>query len=231
MRSTALTVAGIPAILWGAPTGKGYIHVHGKLSRKEYAETFAAIAERKGYQTLSFDLPEHGERAENHEYRCDIWNGMRDLSLIADDAFSRWDEVSLFACSLGAYFSLNAYADRPLAKCLFQSPILDMESLIRRMFSWFDVTEARLREEREIATPIDPLRWDYYQYVLEHPIRKWEVPTAILYGGRDNLQDLATMRDFAGRHGCRLTVAENSEHPFMAPEDAEIVARWLWANV
>ena len=40
---------------------KVYIHVHGKMSRKEYAEAFAEIAEKKGYQTISFDLPEHGE--------------------------------------------------------------------------------------------------------------------------------------------------------------------------
>lgn len=60
MKKELLTINGIPAILWGNASDKIYIHVHGKMSRKEYAESFAAIAERKGYQTLSFDLPEHG---------------------------------------------------------------------------------------------------------------------------------------------------------------------------
>ena len=227
MESKALAIDGIPALVWGKPSEKIYLHVHGKMGRKEYAEAFAAIAEDKGYQTLSFDLPEHGERSGNHDCRCDIWQGMRDLTVIADYAESRWKEVSLFACSLGAYFSLHAYADRPIARCLFQSPILDMEFLIKRMFERFGVTEEMLRSQREIKTPVDTLRWDYYQYVLGHPIEKWPVPTAILFGGKDTFQSREIVTAFAARHGCRLTVSEMSEHPFMAPADGEKVERWL----
>lgn len=231
MKTERMIVGGIPAILWGEPSSKIYIHVHGKLSRKEYAEQFAGIAEHKGFQTLSFDLPEHGERNGDPTYRCDIWNGIHDLSVIADFVFPEWNEVSLYACSLGAYFSLHAYADRPFAKCLFQSPILDMEHLIRQMFAWYGVTEEQLRDKQEISTPIDTLRWDYYQYVLQHPVRRWIIPTSILYGGRDVFQNYAVVKDFTDRYGCRLTVSEQSEHPFMAPEDAEIVVRWLRENI
>ena len=59
-----INIGGIPAILWGKPSKKVYIYVHGKMSRKEYAESFAETAELKGWQTLSFDLPEHGERTD-----------------------------------------------------------------------------------------------------------------------------------------------------------------------
>lgn len=62
MEKETLYIDGIPAILWGTASEKIYIHVHGKMSKKEYAEQFAIIADNKGYQTLSFDLPEHGER-------------------------------------------------------------------------------------------------------------------------------------------------------------------------
>ena len=103
------------------------------------------------------------------------------LSLIADYTFSKWNDVSLFACSLGAYFSLNTYEDRKFSKCLFQSPLLNMEYMIRKMFQWYDVSEERLRLEKEIPTPFDTLRWDYFQYVLEHPIKNWIIPTSILY--------------------------------------------------
>ena len=158
MKNEKLWIDKIPAILWGKASDKIYIHVHGKLSRKEYAEQFAVIAESKGYQTLSFDLPEHGERT-CHTYRCDVWNGVHDLTVIADYVFSRWDQVSLFACSLGAYFALNAYADRPFVKCLFQSPIVDMKWLVEHMMIWSGVTEKQLEEEKEIDTDIDTLRW------------------------------------------------------------------------
>ncbi len=227
MTTQKLSIAGIPALLWGKPSDRVFINVHGKLSCKEYAEPFARAAEQKGFQTLSFDLPEHGERSGDHSYRCDIWNGMHDLNLIADHVFPKWKGVGLFACSIGAFFSLNAYAGRPFSQCLFQSPVVDMACLIRQMFEWNGVTEEQLREKGEIPTPLDPLRWDYYQYVLQHPVVQWDVPTRILYGGKDNLQPDEVIRDFAGRFGCRLTVSENSEHAFMAPGDAQIVEHWF----
>ena len=95
------------------------------MSDKESAEAFAQIAESKGYQTISFDLPEHGER-KNQGYRCDIWNGISDLHQISSYTFANWNFVSLFACSLGAYFSLQAYKNITFEKCLFLSPIVNM---------------------------------------------------------------------------------------------------------
>ena len=52
-----IVAEGIPAVLWGGPSDKIYIYVQGKQGYKEYAEAFAKVAEEKGYQTLSFDLP------------------------------------------------------------------------------------------------------------------------------------------------------------------------------
>lgn len=225
MQQEKLLVHSIPAIVWGRTSDKVFIHVHGKMSRKEDAAMFARIAEEKGYQTLSFDLPEHGERQD--DARCDVWNGIRELRLIYDYASSRWREVSLFACSLGAYFSLQAFREDAFAKCLFQSPIVDMEYLVGRMMVWFGVSEALLEEKGEVDTPIDPLRWDYYQYIRSHLVDKWMSPTAILFGGRDDLQSGEVMEGFADRFSCRLTVAESCAHAFMDPGDGQIIADWL----
>lgn len=121
MRTTKFYIGKIPVIIWGVKSDKAYIYVHGKMSDKESAETFAWIAENKGYQTISFDLPEHGER-KSENCRCDIWNGISDLHQISFYTFANWKSVSLFACSLGAYFSLQAYKDIIFEKCFFQSP-------------------------------------------------------------------------------------------------------------
>ena len=219
-------VEGIHAVLWGEPSDKIYIYVHGKQGYKEYAEAFAKVAEEKGYQTLSFDLPKHGERKGAPE-PCDIWQGIKDLEKIAAFTFGKWQNVSLFACSIGAFFALHAYRDKPFKKCLFQSPIIDMPWLIKQMMLWFDVSEAKLEQEKKVATPFETLDWDYYQYVLQHPINKWPFPTEILYAGKDNLQPVEVMNNFATRFGSGLTVSPNSEHPFMGPEDADIVGEWL----
>ena len=219
-------VEDIPAVLWGEPSAKIYIYVHGKHGYKEYAEAFAKVAEKKGYQTLSFDLPKHGER-KDASAPCDIWQGIKDLEQIAAFAFSKWQNVNLFACSIDTIFALHAYADKPFTKCLFQSPIIDMSWLIKQMILWFADSEARLEQEKKVATPFETLDWDYYQYVLQHPINKWPFPTEILYAGKDNLQPVEVMNNFATRFGSGLTVSPNSEHPFMGPEDAAIVGEWL----
>ncbi len=223
-------IGNIPVIVWGEESDQVYIHVHGKMSSKENAKEFAQIANSEGIQTISFDLPEHGDRKDT-EHRCDIWNGMHDLSVIADYAFSNWKTISLFACSLGAYFSLHTYAKRNFIKCLFQSPVLDMEYLINQMFIWFDVTEERLLKEKEIPTPVDTLRLDYYQYVKEHHIKEWDIPTSILYGGKDNLQSIEVIQAFVKTHNCNLTISKDSEHPFMENEDVKIVRSWLEKNI
>lgn len=230
MEARKTLIGGIPAIIWGRDAQKVYLYVHGKMAYKECAETFALVAEEKGCQTVSFDLPGHGERKAQNE-RCDIWNGMRDLKIVGDDVFSKWRQVSLFACSLGAFFSLNTYQNREFEKCLFQSPIVDMEGLIQNMMRWSNVTEERLKKEREIDTPVDLLSWDYYTYVREHPITSWRAPTQILYAAKDNLQTREQIDAFAHHFHCGLTVSETSEHPFMAEADFPIVQRWLKANV
>ncbi|MCI9226285.1 MAG: alpha/beta hydrolase [Acutalibacter sp.] len=226
-----VNVDGIPALVWGSKSEKVYIHVHGKMSRKEFAESFAVIAESKGYQTISFDLPEHGERAENNEYRCDIWNGIRDIKLIAGYAFKHWKAVFLYGSSLGAFFSLHAYKELPIKKCLFQSPIVDMEHLIKKMMTQFSVTEDDLRIRGEIPNPIDPLRWDYYQYVKANPITAWDIPTAILYGGKDWFQSGKVIQRFAQAHKCDLTVSPGREHAFMGDGDEEIVNDWYLKKI
>ena len=225
-----LMIEGIPAIRWGKASDKVYIFVHGKMSVKESAKSFAEIADSKGYQVLSFDLPEHGERSD-HSYRCDIWNGMTDLGSIAKYAKANWSNISLFGCSLGAYFSLMAYKEEPMERCLFLSPILDMQQLIGKMFQWFQVSEEQLKDKLEIPTPIDTLRWDYYSFVKEHPIEHWDIPTKILYGSCDELQDLTVMEDFTQKFHGHLTVAEGCNHAFDGKEQALRVVQWLLQNI
>ena len=230
MKKQNLRISGIPAILWGEPSEHVYLYVHGKQSCKELAEEFAQIAQEKGFQTLSFDLPQHGERREEPT-PCDIVNGMHDLRVMSGHIFLHWKHASLDACSLGAYFSLQTFAREPFECCLFQSPIVDMEALVRQMMVWFDVTPERLERERRIETPIDTLDWEYYGFIRSHPVTVWPIRTRILYAGRDALQTPETMRTFARRFGCALPVAQESEHPFMGEGDGLVVRSWLRENI
>jgi alpha-beta hydrolase superfamily lysophospholipase len=231
MVSHSLMIGHIPAIVWGEESGKAYIFVHGKKSCKEEAQGFAALANQRGFQTLSFDLPEHGAR-QSDPSPCDVRNGVRELNTVGEYAAQRWRDVSLFANSLGAYFSLLAYRDYPLESCLFLSPILDMERLIRNMMAWTGVNEETLREKRTVPTPIgETLDWDYYQYVKAHSVDQWDAPTAILYGSEDNLTQREVADNFAARFNADLEVLEGGEHFFHTEEQLAFLNQWLARHI
>ena len=221
------TFAGIPALIYGAPSDKAFLYVHGRHSKKEEAEFFARVVTPKGYRVVSFDLPEHGERA-GESYPCTVQNGVNDVSAVYDAVKDAHRSLSLFACSLGAYFSLVACGGVAFARCLFVSPILDMERLIRAMMRWSNVTEERLREEKRIETSFgETLSWEYYDFVRNHPITRWDSPTSILYGENDNLTERSVLDAFAREFHCRVTVMNDGEHYFHAPGQLRFLQDWI----
>jgi uncharacterized protein len=223
-----VSILGIPAVIYGEPSEKVYIAVHGKMGCKEDFSSFAAKAEVEGYQTLAFDLPEHGERKNSREYACTVWNSMHDLDSVMTYARQEWPDISITAVSLGAFFSLMAYQEQKLHRCLFVSPILDMVQLIRKLMADDGVTEQELEQKKQIPSASgELLDWEYYRFVCSHPVCTWSVPTYILYGGMDRLTDRTTAEAFSQRFGCHLTIAENSEHWFHTPEQLAVLDRWI----
>jgi alpha-beta hydrolase superfamily lysophospholipase len=224
-----LKIENIPAILWGGKADKLFIAVHGNMSNKadDAIVVFAEEATALGYQVLSFDLPEHGDR-KDERYACKVQNCVKDITVIMHYAQSLSNNISVFACSMGAYFSLLAYNQEPLQQCLFLSPVVDMERIIHNMMTWFSVSENRLQEEKEIPTPIgQTLYWDYYCYVKEHPITTWNKPTAILYGSEDNICEFDVVSAFAERFNCDFKVMEHGEHYFHTEEQLQFLRNWL----
>lgn len=73
--------------------------------------------------------------------------------------------------------------------------------------------------------------WEYYNYVLEHPIEKWGIPTEILYTGQDNMTDMGVIDKFVKRFGCRVTVYEKGEHWFHTDEQVRVLHSWLAVNI
>jgi pimeloyl-ACP methyl ester carboxylesterase len=223
----------IPAVLWGEPSSRLLIEVHGNLSNKEDAviSKLSNIAVEKGCQALSFDLPGHGDRV-NEALECNPQNGVGDLLAAISYAHSIADEISLFACSLGAYFSLLAYPDQNFRQCLFLSPVVDMEHIIRKMMADAGVTEERLKAEKRIPVSGEPaLDWEYFSYVRDHPVSAWNAPTTILYGSNDFLTSREEMTVFAARHHAELQILENGEHFFHTEEQLRVFSEWADRNL
>ena len=225
MRGEAFSLNGAPALRWGRPSRRGFLYLHGQGGSKAEAASFAAAAAEAGWQTVSMDLPGHGDRAE----AADLvpWRVVPELRRALAELRGRWDRVGLSASSLGAWFGLLAYPDASLAGALLLSPVVDMEALIRKMMGWAGVSEKRLAREGTIPADFgQDLSWAYLRYVRAHPVRRWRTPTAILYGGRDHLTDRETIETFAGRWNCRLTAEPAGEHWFHTPEQLAAVDRW-----
>lgn len=233
MLTKNILIEGIPALLWGEEKTELLIAVHGNLSSKEDVPIciLAEEAVPLGYQVLSFDLPEHGDR-KNEPVLCKVENCVSDLKKIFAFASTRTNSISLWANSMGAYFSLLAYKDEILKQSLFLSPVVDMERLIQNMMKWFGVTKEQLCKDKEVSTSMgQTLYWDYYQYVMENSIMKWNTPTLILYGKKDELCEYDILSSFCRNFHCNIAVSDTSEHYFHTEKDLTIYREWFKKSI
>lgn len=217
----------IPAALWGPPSEQVVVGVHGAQSNKTdvpfrlLAEAFPAC------QVLSFDLPEHGDRKDGSTL-CKPLVCAQELTAVLNYAGRHWKKVGLFAVSMGAYFSLLACPGRNISHVWFLSPVVDMERMTRDMMDWFQISEARLKAEGAVPTPMgQTLYWDDVCYIRAHPIDRWPFPTDILRGDGDTLAAEETAADFAERFSCRLQTLKGAEHWFHTPEELAALSAWL----
>ena len=230
MKIEKIKINNIPSIIWGEKSNRVFIAVHGNMSNKEdeVIKIFAEKVASRGYQLLSFDLPEHGERKDNTNYLCKVQNCVKDLKQIIEYAKQNYEEIYLWACSMGSYFSLLAYKDEDIKQCLFLSPVVNMKVIIENMMLWSNTTKKELEEKQEIKTDFgQTLYWDYYEYVKNNPINNWNKKTHILYGNKDNLQDENIIKEFCNKFNCELSILENGEHFFHTEQQLKFYKNWL----
>lgn len=228
MEKKKVYIDGIPAVLWGTETEDWIVAVHGNMSHKEdeVIRLLADEAVKVGYQVLSFDLPEHGER--DGKIKCDALNCVSEIGHVWNYARQFSGHLSLFACSMGAYFALLALEEQSIERCWFLSPVVDMLRVIENMMTWFSVSESRLQQEKQIETPIgQTLYWDYYSYVKAHPVLHWSTPTHVLYGEKDELSEYAFVSRFSQHFNCTLEVMEDGEHYFHTLGQLRYFKQWL----
>lgn len=193
---------------------KALIYVHGKggsSSESEYYKKLCPHYDIYGVKYTAY-LP---------------WIASKEIQTAYKDLQDRYQEISLLTNSIGTYFAMLALQDCPLKKAYCISPILNMEKLITDMMLWANVSEAELRDKKEIPTTFDEtLSWEYLCYVRQNPIT-WRTPTAILYAGQDNLTQRSTVDAFVSSHKASLTVMEEGEHWFHTPKQLAFLDAWL----
>ena len=132
MKKQELTLAGVPAILYGERSRKVYLYVHGKNGCKEEAERFANTACAAGWQVLAIDLPEHGARKDRPEQLLP-WAVVPEIQAVYARMQPVWPHIRLYGVSIGAWLAMQALRAEKPEKALFVSPVVDMETLILSM--------------------------------------------------------------------------------------------------
>ena len=217
MKKQTMTLAGVPAILYGERSRRAYLYLHGKNGCKEEAERLAATACEAGWQVLAIDLPGHGARKNSPE-RLQPWVVVPELQAV-------------YGVSIGAWLAMQALqADVP-EETLLVSPVVDMEALITNMMQYAHVTEEQLRRAGEIPTDLgETLSWPYLCWVWEHPLN-WHGRTQVLYGDQDTLTSRTMIERFRQESGAHLTIMEGGEHWFHTPVQMAVLQSWEEENL
>lgn len=193
---------------------KTILYIHGKGGNAEEALHYRPLFD--GCEVIGLD---YASRTP--------WEAKEEFPKLFDALCRNAQPVEIIAGSIGAFFAMHAFSDRRIAKAYFISPIVDMETLIRDMMLWANVTEEELRVQKQIPTSFgETLSWEYLCYVRAHPI-EWRVPTHILYGEKDHLTSFENMSRFANRINATLTVMRDGEHWFHTKEQMEYLDGWI----
>ena len=228
MERMVIQAGALPALVWGRKAASVIIAVHGNQSNREDRpiEALAEIACVRGWQVLSYDLPEHGTR-KGDPALCRFAECVSELAGIVRFARERWTRVALFGVSMGASFALLGCGE--LLDCAwFLSPVTDMLGLTRGMMAAFGVSEAELEERRAVPTPIgQTIYWEDYRFLRANPVQDWPVRTDILCGEQDDVSGAVFIRAFAERFGCVLEVVPGAGHYFHTEGQMCRLREWL----
>ncbi len=190
------------------------LYIHGRDGSPDEAEHYKALFPQSDVLGLDY----HAQTP---------WEASQEFPALFHELCKGYHSVILIANSIGAFFAMNSLCEETIEQAFFISPIVDMEKLICDMMLWANVTESELWERKEIETAFgETLSWDYLCYVRENPLA-WTVPTAILYGARDNLTSYETFSNFALEHDMPLTVMKDGEHWFHTEEQMRFLDNWL----
>lgn len=193
---------------------KVIVYIHGKGGNADEARHFGCFF--PDCEVIGFDYRSQTPGEASEEFPAYF-----------DSLRNRYDSISIIANSIGAYFAMIALGNAHIKNAYFISPIVNMERLITDMMRWAGVTEDELKEKGVIETSFgEALSIDYLNWVRKHPV-SWTVPTAVLYGGKDNMQTIDTVMTFSKNCGAYLTVMENGEHWFHTEEQMLFLDEWI----
>lgn len=193
---------------------KVILYIHGKNGKADEAEHYKPLFQDS--DVIGFDYKSNTPWECKYEFQKEYHRLKK-----------QYKSIMIIANSIGAFFSMEALSIAEIEKAWFISPIVDMEKLILKMMGWAKVSEKQLEVQKTIETKFgETLSWEYLCYVRKNKI-KWDIPTEILYGAKDNLTTLETITEFSDNHNANLTIMPNGEHWFHTKEQMQFLDKWI----
>ena len=118
-----------------------------------------------------------------------------------------FDLESFNPVSLGAWFSMVYFRDKPIIRALLLSPVV------------------RKRKN------IDNLSWDYYVFACNNELTRWHCDTRILYAENDNIVPRCEIEEFAKRFKSVVKVMPDGEHWFHTEKQLKFLREWEEDNI
>lgn len=229
MKKERININGIPAILWGDKSNQIVIVTHGSQSHKEdrFIQCCAENFCQRGFQLLSFDMPEHGDRKAKLPIHT-VEQAIDDLNEIYHYSEERYESIIGIGCSLGAYYTLIAYQHKPLRYVALLSPVVDLIELTHQMLENDNKSINDVIENKSIILSNGiVVRYEDYQYLQSHLLNKVSYPISILYGRNDKLISYESIEKFVRKYDCEWIISDKSEHYFLTKEDMIQINEWL----
>lgn len=114
--NTHFFIDNIPVALYGDPSDRVFLYLHGQGGNKEEALRFQKVAGEFGYRTLAMDLPEHGERRDGRKLLP--WETIPEIRKVYHFAKERFSTVSLRTVSIGTWLaSLACQGESSIPAC------------------------------------------------------------------------------------------------------------------
>ena len=188
---------GIPILIYGEESEKVVLVLHGRTGDKREANPFADTFAEAGYQVVSYDI----FGAEGREM---------------PETPGRIEDKTVEGNAVKDLQSVYGYCRERWQQVVVFGH--SMGSYLCQMALQKEAPDRCL-----FVSPIYDGTWN--TGIL--PVSEWHCPTAVLYGGKDQLQRRQPVEQFAQTFGASLTVIEESGHFFAQDGFGGDVLRWI----
>ena len=224
MKISRFAMEQTPIVIYGEETDRAFLFFHWENKNRFAIEPFAELALAHGWQVVDAEMAQSGETEEQRALHP--WQPVLFLKNLLVHAKRRWENIGVFADSVGAWLCMLAFEGAGVERCLFLSPVLDMADVIASKLDQAGITPAQLRRQKTVSAGEYELTYDYFRWLQRHRAHALCENTAVLLGGQDPLVSKSSVQRFCGKEGAIITTLPGCDHWFETERAQQLAQDW-----